>query len=143
MISAHPLLVHAARLVAVSVLVAISMGASPPPPLGPLSDRVVFPSADGQTSLVGYVFKPEGPHAARSAAVVMMHGRAGAYSSLANGKYDSSTLSQRHQKWGHLWAQQGYLAMLVDGFGPRGFPHSFPRFSYDQRPESLDEFTVR
>ena len=62
--------------------------------------RVVFASADGQTNLVGYVFKPEGPHAARSPAVVMMHGRAGPYSSLANGRYDASTLSQRHQKWG-------------------------------------------
>jgi len=51
--------------------------------------------------------------------VVMMHGRAGAYSSLANGKYDATTLSQRHQKWGHLWAQQGYLAILVDGIRAR------------------------
>ena len=73
----------------------------------------------------------------------MMHGRAGAYSLSANGKYDAATLSQRHQKWGHLWAQQGYLAMLVDGFGPRGYPHGFPRFSYQDRPESLDEVTVR
>jgi hypothetical protein len=65
--------------VAVTAVVAQSMAASPPPPLGPLPDRVVFPSADGQTSLVGYVFKPEGPHAARTPAVVLMHGRAGPY----------------------------------------------------------------
>jgi carboxymethylenebutenolidase len=73
----------------------------------------------------------------------MMHGRAGPYSSLANGKYDASTLSQRHQKWGHLWAQQGYLAILVDGFGPRGFPQGFSHQSYEQRPESVNEVTVR
>ena len=36
----------------------------------------------------------------------MMHGRAGAYSSLANGIYDASTLSKRHQAWGALWASQ-------------------------------------
>jgi dienelactone hydrolase len=108
-----------------------------------LPERVTFVSADGRTTLVGYVFRPEVPHAARTPAVVMMHGRAGAYSSLANGKYDASTLSKRHQQWGHLWAQQGYLAILVDGFGPRGYPNGFPRFSYDSRPDELNEVTVR
>ncbi len=47
----------------------------------------------------------------------MMHGRAGAYSSLAHGVYDASTLSKRHTAWGQLWAQQGYAALMVDGFG--------------------------
>jgi carboxymethylenebutenolidase len=131
------------RFVAVTTAVVLSVAASPPPPLGPLPDRVEFASADGQTDLVGYVFKPEGPHSARSPAVVMMHGRAGPYSSLADGRYDASTLSQRHQRWGHLWAQQGYLAILVDGFGPRGFPQGFTHQSYDQRPESVNEVTVR
>ena len=108
-----------------------------------LPARVTFASADGRTTLVGYVFLPEEPHAARVPAVVMMHGRAGAHSSLANGKYDASTLSKRHQQWGQIWAQQGYLAVLVDGFGPRGYPNGFPRFSYDSRPEELNEVTVR
>lgn len=108
-----------------------------------LPERVTFTSADGRTTLVGYVFLPEGPHAARTPAVVMMHGRAGAYSSLAKGKYDASTLSKRHQQWGHIWARQGYLAIMVDGFGPRGYPGGFPRFSYDSRPDELNEVTVR
>ena len=73
----------------------------------------------------------------------MMHGRTGAYSSMAQGEYSATTLSQRHQQWGHLWARQGYAALLVDGFGPRGYPGGFPRFSYDQRPEALNEVTVR
>jgi len=141
MISARSL--SLSRYIAVTAVVMLSMAASPPPPLGPLPDRVVFPSADGQTGLVGYVFKPEGPHAARTPAVVLMHGRAGPYSSLANGRYDATTLSQRHQKWGHLWAQQGYLAILVDGFGPRGFPQGFTHQSYEQRPESVNEVIVR
>lgn len=109
----------------------------------PLPERVSFPSADGATTLVGYLFRPEGPHAARTPAMVMMHGRAGAYSALANGNYGAATLSRRHQQWGHLWAQHGYSALLVDGFGPRGYPAGFPRFSYDQRPETLNEVTVR
>ncbi len=114
-----------------------------PPPIPPLAERVIFPSADGATTLVGYVFRPQGPHAAKMPAVVMMHGRAGAYSSEADGDYGAATLSRRHQLWGHLWAQQGYLAVLVDGFGPRGYPQGFPRFSYFSRPEALNEVTVR
>ena len=74
-----------------------------------LPQRVEFPSADGHTMLVGYLYLPanqRGP----ARAVVMMHGRAGAYSSLANGRYDAATLSQRHRAWGELWASQGYVA---------------------------------
>jgi hypothetical protein len=57
-----------------------------PPPLGPAPDQVAFLDADNQTRLIGYVFKPEIAHAERLPAVVMMHGPAGAYSSLANGR---------------------------------------------------------
>jgi carboxymethylenebutenolidase len=124
------------------ILIVPLIGAAPPPVL-PLSERVTFPSADGKTMLVGYVFSPQGANAARMPAVVMMHGRAGAYSAAADGDYSATTLSRRHQQWGHLWAQQGYLAILVDGFGPRGYPQGFPRFSYDSRPDTLNEVTVR
>src|SRR3954452_15284831 len=110
---------------------------------GPVPERVTFPSADGRTMLIGYVFKPQGQHAARMPAVVMMHGRAGAYSSLARGRYDASTLSQRHQMWGRLWAQQGYTAVLVDGFGPRDYWSGFGRGTYSSRPDDVNEVTVR
>ena len=73
----------------------------------------------------------------------MMHGRAGAYSSAAKGVYDASTLSQRHQFWGRLWAALGYIGVLVDGFGPRGYPQGFGRFTYDSRPAELDEVSIR
>jgi carboxymethylenebutenolidase len=33
--------------------------------------------------------------------------------------------------------------VLVDGFGPRGYPQGFPRHSYDSRPPELNEVTVR
>jgi carboxymethylenebutenolidase len=104
--------------------------------------RVTFPSQDGRTTLAGYLFVPR-TGIGRVPAIVMMHGRAGAYSSRPNGVYDATTLSKRHKAWGELWAAQGYVALLVDGSGPRGYPAGFPRHSYDSRPEALNEVTVR
>jgi dienelactone hydrolase len=135
------IVVLSARIFAAAVLVPVMSGSASAE--DGLPERVTFPSADNTTTLLGYVFRPAHPGAAQVPAVVMMHGRAGAYSSAANGRYDASTLSQRHQMWGRLWAERGYIAILVDGFGPRGHPHGFPRFSYDSRPEELNEVTVR
>ena len=102
---------------------------------------VHFESGDHKTRLVGYLFEPAGtgPHAA----VVMLHGRAGPYSSLAKGVYTAQTLSKRHKEWGEFWAEKGYLAILVDSFGPRGYPTGFQRGSYDDRPAEVSEQTVR
>jgi carboxymethylenebutenolidase len=108
-----------------------------------MATRVEFPSTDGAIKLVGYVFAPEGPSVAPVPGVVMMHGRQGAYSTLANGVYAASTLSKRHQFWGRFWAAHGYLAVLVDGFGPRGYPQGFGRHTYGERPPELDEVTIR
>jgi dienelactone hydrolase len=108
-----------------------------------LPERVTFPSRDGSTTLTGYLFTPADGRSGQVPAVVMMHGRAGAYSQKAKGRYDATTLSQRHLAWGRLWAAQGYIALLVDGFGPRGYPQGFPRFSYETRPAELNEVTVR
>src|SRR5690242_7536675 len=83
-------------------------GASAAAEEGPPPERVTFMSADGRTTLVGYVFRPERMRAPRAPAVVMMHGRSGAYSTRANGVYDASTLSARHKAWGHEWARGGY-----------------------------------
>ena len=94
-----------------------------------LPDRVTLLSLDDRTTLVGYIYAPRaepGHLATPMPAVVMMHGRSGAYSSLANGKYDAATISQRHQMWGQLWAKQGYVAILIDGFGPRGYTCPYP-----------------
>jgi dienelactone hydrolase len=102
---------------------------------------VHFQSEDHKTRLVGYLFEPStsAPHAA----VVMLHGRAGPYSSLAKGVYSAATLSKRHKEWGEFWAARGYAALLVDSFGPRGFPKGFPRGSYENRPAEVSEQTVR
>jgi dienelactone hydrolase len=102
---------------------------------------VHFESEDHKTRLVGYVFEPTGP--GPHAAVVLLHGRAGAYSSLAHGVYTAATLSKRHKAWGAFWAARNYVALLVDSFGPRGYPAGFPKGSYDDRPADVSEQTVR
>lgn len=117
----------------------VSLGAQSRP--GSNAETVRFRSADGKTNLIGYLFRPagRGPHRA----VVMLHGRAGPYSSLAKGVYDAKTLSKRHKFWGEFWASRGYVALLVDSFGPRGYWQGFPKHSYDDRPSEVSEQTVR
>jgi dienelactone hydrolase len=105
-------------------------------------DTVRFPSLDG-TPLVGYLFKPARPNSVRAPALVLLHGRAGAYSLSASGRYDATTLSQRHLLWGTHWAERGAFALLVDTFGPRGFPAGFGRGSHAERPPQVSEVTVR
>jgi carboxymethylenebutenolidase len=104
-------------------------------------ETVHFQSEDRQTTLVGYLFEPEG--GGRHPAIVMLHGRAGAYSSLANRVYTAETLSRRHRQWGEFWAERGYLALLVDSFSPRGYAGGFPAGSYKDRPAAVSEQTVR
>lgn len=106
-------------------------------------ERVTFRSVDeGRTELVGYLYAPTNVQGS-APAVVLMHGRAGAYSSLARGVYDASTLTLRHRYWGQYWADRGYYALIVDGFGPRGYPGGFGRHSYNDRPDDVNEVTVR
>lgn len=104
---------------------------------------VHFKSKDGSTELTGYLFMPAGSPSRRKPAIVLMHGRAGPYSTLAHGVYDATTLSKRHAFWGHYWAEHGYVALLVDGFSPRGYPQGFGAHSYEDRPDAVNEVTVR
>ncbi len=105
--------------------------------------HVSFPSADGRTQLVGYLFLPAAvPAGRRVPAVVMMHGRGRGLWGVGNA-YDAAHLAVRHTFWGQEWARSGRIALLVDGFGPRGFPQGFPRGSYEDRPAELSEVTVR
>lgn len=105
-------------------------------------ETVKFKSLHDQVELVGYLFLPK-ETAAPVPAVVLMHGRAGAYSSAAKGVYTAKTLSQRHRQWAEWWAGQGYAALIVDGFGPRGYPAGFGRHTYKDRPAELDETEAR
>ncbi len=114
---------------------------------------VYFASGDGGTEIVGYLFAPagRGPYPA----IVMLHGRAGPYSSNVNedctrvarsikSPCNATTLSKRHQMWGEYWAARGYLALLVDSFGPRGKAYGFGRFTHgDADRDDVNEKTVR
>ena len=102
---------------------------------------VHFMSDDGKTRLTGYLWLPRG--GGQHPAVVMMHGRHGAYSSLAHGVYNATTLTKRHKMWGEFWAERGYVALHVDGLGPRGYPAGFEKGSYEDRPEELNEVAIR
>lgn len=137
-------LILAAALLGAGAAFTAPQDATPPSEAAEMApQRVVFPSIDdARTELVGYLYVPvgvEGP----APAVVLMHGRAGAYSSLADGVYDASTLSLRHRFWARYWASRGYYAIIVDGFGPRGYPGGFGRGSYSERPADVNEVTVR
>lgn len=63
--------------------------------------------------LDGYLYQPEGTPAARRPGVVMMHGCGGPFGR-------DGTPNARHRMWGEYLASQGYVALLVDGFSPRG-----------------------
>ncbi|WP_246583234.1 dienelactone hydrolase family protein [Bradyrhizobium iriomotense] len=114
---------------------------------------VYFRSADGATTLVGYLFQPttRGPWPA----IVMLHGRGGPYSSNNKSGCASvgagigspcgaTTLSKRNVMWGEYWSARGYLVLLPDSFGPRGKAYGFGRFTHDD-PDRADvnELTVR
>jgi len=112
-----------------------------------------FPSADGHTELVGYLFAPDGP--GPHPAIVLLHGRAGPYSANVNAECtlvaparespcNAASLSKRHATWGEYWAAHGYVAVLVDSFGPRGRAHGYGRFTHDDPDrEAVNERTVR
>lgn len=104
--------------------------------------RVSFPSADGRTQLVGYLLEPQG-RGAPEPAIVLMHGRSGAYSKGADGDYSARTLRRRDIGWARFWRDRGYAVLLVDSFGPRGYPQGFAAGTHDERPASVDEVTVR
>jgi dienelactone hydrolase len=135
------------RAVAVTVPLLLASAAMAAP------ETVYFKSADGQTELTGYLFKPAtgGTHGA----VVMLHGRAGVYSTNVNEDCalvtreapsicNAGTLSKRHEMWGEAWAARGYFALLPDSFGPRGKAHGFGRFTHDDPDrDDVNELTVR
>jgi dienelactone hydrolase len=116
-------------------------------------ETVYFRSADGTTEIVGYLFQPATPPP--HPAIVLLHGRAGPYSSNVNAdcklvarnvasRCSATTLTKRHQMWGEFWASRGVLALLPDSFGPRGKAHGFGRFTHDDPDRaSVNEKTVR
>jgi dienelactone hydrolase len=109
----------------------------------PVPETVSFPSLDAHTKLVGYLFAPAPRRPGPAAAVVLLHGRAGPYSILADGRYSAATLSKRHVMWASFWAERGCFALVVDSFGPRGLAAGFAAGTHAERPPEIDEVTVR
>ncbi|WP_249159195.1 dienelactone hydrolase family protein [Bradyrhizobium jicamae] len=117
------------------------------------AETVFFPSADGKTEIVGYLFRPQtpGPHPA----IVLLHGRGGLYSTNVNkgctlvscgtvSACNAGGLSKRHAMWAQYWAARGYIALLPDSFGPRGKARGFGRFTHDDPDrDDVNEKTVR
>jgi dienelactone hydrolase len=136
---------HAAAVLVGAMIVIGAFGSARGQEQGALPVSVQFPSADGSTTLTGFVYTPKHMRAERAPAVVMMHGRAGPYSTNVKngGPYNASTLSKRHKMWGESWSALGYVAVLVDSFGPRGYPSGFGRHTYNDRPDAVNEVTVR
>jgi len=127
--------------IARALIVLASMAAAAASAAASAPETVQFMSGDGRTKLTGYVFVPAAP--GKYPAVVMLHGRAGSYSSLKRGQYTADALTMRHKMWGEFWAARGYVAIHVDSFGPRGFGDGFAKHSYNSRPAEVNEQTVR
>jgi dienelactone hydrolase len=128
-------------VLAAAALLLGSLGAAPAARAESPPETVRFASADGTTMLVGYLFVPAG--AGSHPALVLLHGRTGAYSPRARGTYDATTLGRRQVAWARFWQARGHVALIVDSFGPRGHPAGFARGTYRTRPISVSEQTAR
>ncbi|WFU59675.1 dienelactone hydrolase family protein [Bradyrhizobium pachyrhizi] len=145
---------HAAGMTHRAIPIVLMMLTTLPTAAAAAPDTVFFPSADGKTEIVGYLFRPQtpGPHPA----ILLLHGRGGPYSINVNrdctlvsrtnpsAACNAASLSKRHAMWGQYWAGHGYFALLPDSFGPRGKAHGFGRFTHDD-PDRTDvnEKTMR
>jgi dienelactone hydrolase len=108
-----------------------------------VGERVTFASRDeAKTELVGYLYRPTIAVEGEAPAVVLMHGRSGAYSSLSDGVYDATTLAAKFRNWAQYWAGRGYYVLFVDSYSTRGFPGGLPSDSAS-RPASTHEVTAR
>jgi carboxymethylenebutenolidase len=106
-------------------------------------------------SLVGYVFKPSlDKFSAPFPAVVLVHGRAGAYSANAKGIgcdgtftpnncFNAGTLSARISSWASRLQQMGYLTLVLDSFGSKGTPEGFAAGTFGDRAAMFDPKVAR
>ena len=77
-------------------------------------ERISIPTnglSSSRAPLQGILFTPA--DAGAHPAVVMMHGCGGAYSR-------DGSLNPRHLMWGEFLASQGFVALMLDSFTPRG-----------------------
>ena len=103
------------RFLAGTALCTLLLHASPSPAASFEAERVAFPALKDfegrQIELDAHLYRPQGP--GPFPALVLLHGCSGMYT-----RRGELTDSYRH--WAELLAARGYVALLVDSFGPRG-----------------------
>ena len=109
-----------ARFIGLFLVIALGGCGSAPGPIRTSADdnfseqAVKFPGKD--VALAGVLFTPTTPLAPgrKRPAIVLAHGCGGMSDSRGN-------LAARHRDWAERFARWGYVALLVDSFGSRGF----------------------
>ena len=114
------------RLYAVAALLWLGLGCALAQPLAP--ERVTFPSLDRKTALNAYLLRPreQGPRPA----LVLLHG--------CSGLQDGAVMFPIYRVWARLFATRGYVVLVVDSAGSRGFGETCT-----QRPERRVMFAER
>ncbi len=97
----------------------------------PVPETVHFPSANGGVTLIGFLFKPSG--GGSHPAIVMLHGRAGPYSSAAHGRYDA-LLSAGVRIWEYRPSTLHAQTFVADGLWS-----SIGTMNFDNRSLALDD----
>ena len=100
----------------IALLLLLALSAATPAAAGYDTQWVEFPALEdfggNPVQLSALAYRPLGP--GPFPALVLMHGCGGLYTSQGY-----ITASYRH--WAELLAQEGYVALLVDSFNPRGY----------------------
>jgi dienelactone hydrolase len=118
--------VRRARLCAVAAMVWLGLTGASAQPIA--LEPVTFPSLDGKTTLQAIMLRPreQGPRPA----VVLLHG--------CTGLQVGGAMLPIYRVWARLFATRGYLALVLDSAGSRGFGETCTR-----RPERLTMFAER
>jgi dienelactone hydrolase len=109
-----------------AMLSLMACGASGQPRI--TQEQVTFPSLDGTTTLQAVLLRrpEESPHAA----LVLLHG--------CSGLQKDGQMFGIYRNWARTFALRGYVTLVVDSAGPRGFGETCTR-----RPERLTMFAER
>ena len=99
------------RILATAVACCLGLGAAVAQD-GVAHERVTFLSLDGRTTLVASLMRPPGEERSRPA-LVLLHG--------CTGLQKDGRILPIYSSWARLFVDLGYVVLLVDSAGPRGF----------------------
>ena len=103
-----------AGLHGLAIAVAVGVG---PAPAQDNRERVTFPSSDEQTTLVASLLRPR--DAGPRPALVLLHG--------CSGLQMGGRIFPIYRSWGRLFVARGYVVLIVDSAGSRGFGETCTR----------------